>query len=59
MFFAKDNKILYPGNRELYLYHRADCSSLSDQQGHAVSNRGHSVKINFVYLTAGVSCGLP
>lgn len=40
VFFAKDNRILHPGNRELYLYHRADCSTLSDQQGHAVSNRG-------------------
>lgn len=59
VFFAKDNKILHPGNRELYLYHR-DCSTYSDHtpQGHAVSYIGrHSVQINFVYLSAGVSRG--
>lgn len=46
--------------RELYLYHR-DCSTYSDHtpQGHAVSYIGrHSVQINFVYLSAGVSQGL-
>lgn len=40
VFFAKDNKIWHPGNRELYLY-QGDCSTLSDHtpQGHAVSYR--------------------
>lgn len=60
VFFAKDNKILHPGNRELYLLSQriAVLYQTTLHRDMQYLTGRHSVQINFVYLSAGVSRGL-
>lgn len=57
VFFAKDNKILHPGNWELHIIFITETAVLYqiNRDMHYYQTGRHSVEINFVYLTAGVS----
>lgn len=60
VFFAKDNNILHPGNRELYLLSQriAVLYQTTLHRDMQYLTGRHSIQINFVYLSAGVSRGL-